>query len=188
MDFDEACAEVDRIEDELGLEDRIEALRGQVDRLEPGEDGRAEFLAALAGELQVAEDADGARAAATEAIHDGGPTVHEPRCILLSVELQAGNDALADELLAGFLAAARAGTITVDECEWISGSLEQAGRLKEALRWHNITVRDLDPHDVEGLPLLTLMARWRVRRALDLPYDAYDESRDLWIELEARQG
>ena len=87
MDFDEASDEIDKIQQTLGLAARIDAFRRRSGELEVGEDGRAEFLASLAGDLELNGDVDDARAAYLEAINDGGPTELEPRCGLLSIEL-----------------------------------------------------------------------------------------------------
>lgn len=186
MDYDEACEEIDEIELSLGPKERVVAFRKRLDELEPGEDGRAEFLTSLASELELMGDLDGARATYLAAIGDGGPTELEPRCGLLSVELTAGDDDRVEELLGELLAMSRAGALFSTEYEWIGDSLEEAGRFRDALRWFTIPIRDIDPEDIESLPITLLHGRWRVRRALELPHDAYDEARNLWMRLNDR--
>ena len=60
--------------------------------------------------------------------------------------------------------------------ERVADALEEVGRLREAMRWFTIGLRDLDPQ--QDLPAFeeeyALMGRSRVRRALDLPPDHYD--------------
>jgi tetratricopeptide (TPR) repeat protein len=188
MDFDEASDEIDEIQQTLGLAARIDAFRRRSDELEVGEDGRAEFLACLAGELELNGDVDDARAAYLEAINDGGPTELEPRCGLLSIELTAGHDDRVTELLRELLAMARAQGLSDTEHHWVGESLEAAGRFREAMRWFTIPLRDIDPDDIEALPIALVHGRWRVRRELGLPQDAYDEARDLWMRLNNRVG
>lgn len=165
--------------------ERIVVLRRRLEDFEPGETGRAEFLASLAGELNLVEDYEGAREASLAAIDDGGPTELDPRCGLLANELDAGEDDRADLLLAELLVRVRAGSLGSVECEWIAGSLEQAGRLRQALRWFTIPLLDVHPDDIEDVDMPTLHGRYRVRRELNLPLDNYDLGRDEWLALEA---
>lgn len=179
MDFDEACDDIDRIIETPGVNDRIEQFRSRSEALAVGEDGRAEYLTSLAGELQLIGDLDGARVSYESAIADGGRTVLEPRCGLLGVEIEAGHEDRVAEMLKAFLVQARTGTLTVTECEWIADTLEDAERYREAHRWFTIPLRDIDPFEVDDLPRGPLQGRWRVRRELGLPHDAYDESAQL---------
>lgn len=184
MDFDEACDDIDRIIETPGVNDRIEQFRSRSEALAVGEDGRAEYLTSLAGELQLIGDLDGARVTYESAIADGGRTVLEPRCGLLAVEIEAGHEDRVAEMLKAFLVQARTGTLTVTECEWIADTLEDAERHREAHRWFTIPLRDIDPLNVDALPRGPLQGRWRVRRELDLPLDAYDESAQLLENLD----
>ncbi len=179
MNFDEACDDIDRIIESHEVNERIEQFRSRSEALSVGEDGRAEYLTSLAGELQLVGDLDGARVAYETAIADGGRTVLEPRCGLLSVEIEAGHEDRVTEMLKDFLARARAGDLTITECEWIGDTLEDAERHREAHRWFTIPLRDIDPLDIDDLPRGPLHGRWRVRRELDLPHDAYDDAAQL---------
>ncbi|KAA1376038.1 hypothetical protein [Aeromicrobium fastidiosum] len=164
--------------------ERVEVLRRRLDDFTPGEIGRAEFLTALAGELNLVEDHDGARQASLAAIEDGGPTELDPRCGLLMNDLDAGEHERADEVLKDLLGRARTGALGSVECEWIAGSLEKAGRLRQALRWFTLPLLDVHPADVEDVDLPALHGRYRVRRELGLPLDMYDHARDEWLALE----
>jgi hypothetical protein len=186
MDIEAARDEVDAVIESYGAERRIEIFRRRASELAPGEDGRAEFLTSLGGELELVGDYAGAREAILAAIEDGGPTVLEPRCSLLSIELTAGNEPAVRDLLAAFLELARAGSLSVTECQWIADDLEFAERLREAHRWYTIPLRDIDPDDVNALPLGALHGRWRVRRELELPHDAYDEASELLSRRSAK--
>lgn len=183
MDFEQACDEVDAIQDVRDLDSRIAALQQRAGELAIGEDGRAAFLAALASELQLKGDVDQARATYLAAIDDGGPTVLELRCGLLSVELESGSEDRVKQLLSELLALSRADMLVEVEYEWIADSLEYADRLREAMRWYTIPMRDIDAEDIDLLPIGLLHGRWRVRRELGLPPDAYDEARELLMSL-----
>ncbi len=167
---------------------RVVVLRRRIEDFEQGEDGRAEFLAALAGELHLVGDFAGAREASLAAIEDGGPTELDPRCGLLMSELEAGEDDRADVLLAELLVRVRSGLIGSVECEWIASALEEAGRLRQALRWFTLPLLDVHPDDVEDVDTRALEGRYRVRRALGMPLDGYDLARDERVAREGQQS
>ena len=164
--------------------ERVVVLRRRVDDFAPGEIGRAEFLTALAGELNLVEDHEGAREASIAAIEDGGPTELDPRCGLLMNELDAGEDERADDVLKDLLGRARTGALGSVECESIAGSLERAGRLRQALRWFTLPLLEVHPADIEDVDVPALSGRYRVRRELGLPLDMYDHAREEWLALE----
>ncbi len=179
MELDDISDEIDSIILTLAAPQRIVRFRERIAEMAPGDEGRAEFLDSLAGELNLVGDFDAAREASLAAIEDGGPTVFDPRCGMLMNELQVGDQARADEILTELLARVRAGELNVSECEFIAESLEEADRLKDAHRWFTIPLRDINPEDIDELPSMSLVGRHRVRRQLGLPIDAYDEARDL---------
>lgn len=179
-DFDD---ELETIEFSGAPSERIEILRRRLEDFQPGEIGRATFLTSLAGQLNLIEDYAGAREAGLAAIEDGGPTDLDPRCGLLMNELHAGEDARADEYLAEMLVRFRAGLVGDVECEWIAGSLEEADRPRQALRWFTMPLADIHPDDTEDINLRALNGRYRVRRTLGLPLDAYDIACDDWASL-----
>lgn len=68
----------------------------------------------------------------------------------------------------------RSGRVRPSTCLFLAETFETHDDLKAAERWYNIGLR-LDEDDASGdLPLL-LSGRWRVRRALGRPGDAYDD-------------
>ena len=182
MDLDEAHDIADEIEFGLHGEAKIREYRRMLDGLQRGETGRAVFLGHLGEHLAQAGRTAEARAVFHEQIADGGDDTLDARLGLFTLEVIEDPEA-ADALLAELLAAARAGELGVGDREWIGESLEEAGRLREAARWYTMVLRDVDPSDVEALPVSALEARYRVRRALDLPRDRYDDARDLTREL-----
>ncbi|MCW2769743.1 MAG: hypothetical protein JWR27_1176 [Aeromicrobium sp.] len=182
MTWDELCDALD----EIGLEPQGEQRLAEYHRLLatflPGQEGRAETLARLAEEEGALGRPDEARATYQRAIDDGGRTILDPLVGLLDLSLEHGADD-ADDLLAALLTRSRADRLVIGDYEWIGESLEEAGRVREALRWFTIPLRDIQPGDIDLMPVVCLDGRWRVRRALDLPIDAYDDAHDVWHEV-----
>ena len=187
MDWDELGETIDGITALAGRPARLAAYEKLLDAIGPGQEGHAEVLACMADDLVDDGRLDDAEAAYRGAIDDGGRTVLEPRAGLLAVALARGDDSRVDELLAELIALSRAERLVIGDYEWIAESLEDAGRLRAALRWFTIPLRDIQPGDLDLMPPLCLDGRWRVRRALDLPVDAYDEAHDVWHEVNAAQ-
>lgn len=184
MDPDEIQERLDDISDHLDRGYRISEYRRLLEGLSPGDGGRAEALTYLGDDLRDEGLLDEARDTFQQAAEDGGDTVLSPLVGLLHVELDAGDDDRVDELLAELMAASRADRLVIGDYEWIAEALEDAGRLKAALRWFTIPLRDIQPGDIAMMPVPCLEGRWRVRRALGLPVDAYDEAREVHRELE----
>jgi hypothetical protein len=177
--------ELGDILEEVALTDRPERIgryRELLARVPPGTDGHAEVLTCLAEDLVGEGDLDDGEAVYRRAIDDGGRTVLSPHVGLLDIALTREDDAAAEELVAVLLARSRADELVVGDYEWIGETLEKAGRLRPALRWFTIPLRDIQPGDVDLMPIICLNGRWRVRRALDLPIDAYDEAYEVWHE------
>ena len=78
----------------------------------------------------------------------------------------------------------RGSRLPSEAIERVAECLEDKGRLKEAMRWFTLGLRDLDPQD--DLPdheeESALIGRWRVRQALELPPDHYDELARITVE------
>nr|MCW2728070.1 hypothetical protein [Aeromicrobium sp.] len=185
MNWDDLGDELERIGDTSDRAYRLGEYRRLLADLSPGEDGLAEVLTNLGDDLTMDGQLDEAEAAYQQAADDGGRTVLNPHVGLLDVALRRGDDTRADELLALLLTKSRADQLVVGDYEWIGESLEEAGRLRAALRWLTIPLRDIQPGDIDLMPVVCLNGRWRVRRALDLPVDAYDEAREVWHEINA---
>ncbi|WP_140400086.1 hypothetical protein [Aeromicrobium sp. PE09-221] len=99
----------------------------------------------------------------------------DPRGGLLKAELDLGNEEETDPLLEELKIDARRDALSLTDYEWIAESLELGGRLKEALRWFTIPLREVDPLDVDPAETVCLNGRYRVRRTLGMPMDAYDD-------------
>lgn len=162
---------------------RVGEYRRLLDGLPAGHEGRAEALMYLAEELKESGRLDEARDTYWLAIHDGGRTVLDAHVGVLGLELAAGDETRVDDLLRLLLTKSRGDQLVIGDYEWIGDLLEDAGRLRQALRWFTIPLRDLQPGDVDAMPVLALNGRYRVRRALGMPEDAYDDAHDLWHEL-----
>lgn len=183
MDWNVLSEQLDEIGSMQDRAWRLEQFRQLLTDMTFGEEGRAEVLTYLADDLMRDGQLDEAGVRYQEALDDGGRTVLEPHIGLLDVALARGDDARVDELLALLIAKSRADELVVGDHEWIGDSLEEAGRLREALRWFTIPLRDIQPGHYELMPIISLNGRWRVRRALGLPLDAYDDAHDVWQDL-----
>lgn len=180
MDWDELAEEMDTLGAMPDINYRISQYRRRLADFAPGELGRAEFLSYLGDDLKLIGEFDEARQAYDEAIADGGRTVLEPHAGLLAVALAARDEATVTALLGLLMTKSRADELVVGDYEWIAEALEEAGRLREALRWFTIPLRDLQPGELTKLPIVCLNGRWRVRRSLGLPLDAYDDAYGAW--------
>lgn len=187
MDWDELGDALEEIGEVPNLDFRIGEYRRLLGELPPGREGHAEVLTVLADDLTSDGQLDEAQSTYQAAIDDGGRTILNPHVGLLNVALTQADDARADELLALLLTKSRADELVVGDYEWIGESLEESGRLRAALRWFTIPLRDIQPGDLDLMPVIALDGRWRVRRALDLPVDAYDEAREVWHEINSSQ-
>ncbi|MFT4187391.1 MAG: hypothetical protein QM621_02275 [Aeromicrobium sp.] len=175
MDYELACDQAEEIDATLDGQERLDAYRQHADALEPGEVGRSVFLEYLADHLTMSKRYDEARSVYVELIADGGDCELDPRVGLLDVELRIGHTDQADALLKELLASARADELDLADYADIGGALEEAGEFRKAHRWFTMPLRDLDPEELEFSEVPLLHGRARVRRALGLPVDAYDE-------------
>ena len=138
---------------------------------------QAEFLA------RDGQD-DQARTVFSAALEDGGWTTLHPKIGLLELALKRDDATEADALAADLLQLYRDEQLTPDDCVSVGEALEKASRLKQAHRWFTMPLRELDPEELEDGDLLLLAGRYRVRRALGLPMDAFDEETDAIREAE----
>ena len=187
MDWDELGDAIDEITALPSRSARLAAYEGLLETVPAGQEGHAEVLSCMADDLVDEGRLDDAETAYRRALDDGGRTVLQPRAGLLAVALVRGDDGRVDELLTELIALSRTEQLVIGDYEWIAESLEDAGRLRAALRWFTIPLRDIQPGDLDLMPPVCLDGRWRVRRALDLPVDAYDEAHDVWHEVNAAQ-
>jgi tetratricopeptide (TPR) repeat protein len=150
-------------------------LEQRADELPPGTPGRAAWLV-HAGELWgIAEDPDRARSCYERAMEDGGSAWIDPRASLVSLLLDQGDPARADEVMRALRHDIAANGAMGPVHDWVGEALEEAGRLREALRWYGAGLTYLEREDPERVPTGCLNGRYRVRRALELPRDQYDE-------------
>lgn len=134
----------------------------------------AGFLLVQASEIWLrADDAGRAVDAARRAVGTGDDVAPDARCYLVDALLAADRS---DEAaaVAGELRRSRGNDPFV--LEFLGETYEERGHLTEAHRWFTMGLtaveRHGDPHDAG--PVL-LASRFRVRRALELPVDDYDE-------------
>lgn len=175
-DLDSVMDRIDEIE--INLDDReskIAALERLANGVAPGTPAWAEVTVAAADHHQALGRPEIAIALLEEVRAAGVPTEPSVEAHLLSAHLAAGNDPRAADLDAELRARSRE-IYLGDDYSWVGEAYEVAGRLKEALRWFSMANRDVDPDDIEALEPWALSGRWRVRQALGLPVDAYDQA------------
>jgi tetratricopeptide (TPR) repeat protein len=170
--FDEITAIEESLDDH---ESKIAALEGMAAGAAPGSQRWAESLAyASEHRVQVGDFATAIAqfeaVAASGVVTDPSATVQlliahlaaghqdEASAIDLELRLQSRNEHL------GFAYA------------MIGEAYEEAGDLKQALRWFSLSNRDIEPDDWDSIDAIALWGRQRVRQVLELPEDAYDVS------------
>lgn len=177
MDMDDVDEDIEEITFSYEGTARITVLAERVAALSPGEVGRAEYLNTLGQYLELEGNIEEARDAFKEALADGGETFFHPLTRLHDLERESGRVERADELLAELLVCSRADQLADADYGTIGECLEEAGELKKALRWFTIPLSDVDPDDLDGLDIVCLNGRSRVRARLDLPPDRYEDAR-----------
>ena len=110
---------------------------------------------------------------------------HHPFISLLDLALVTGRTGDADAVAADLLDLSRAGALDAADHHMIGESLEEHDRPKQAHRWFTIVLRDEDPDDLDALHMGCLHGRFRVRRELGLPLDAYDRASEELNEIYA---
>jgi tetratricopeptide (TPR) repeat protein len=171
-------ATLDAWEFDLSGQERIDTFGAHAATMEVGASGRAELLTMQAEFLAQDRQLDEARTAFAAALEDGGWTTLHPKVGLAVLALEQGDEAEADALLAELLTLYRDDQLDPDACAEVGEALEKAGRLKQAHRWFTMPLRELDAEELEEGDLSLLSGRYRVRRALGLPMDVFDEETD----------
>ncbi|MFI5428230.1 hypothetical protein [Aeromicrobium sp. UC242_57] len=186
MYLDGISDELDAISGAPDAEYRIATYRRKLAEFPAGHAERAEYLTYLADDLTAKGDLEEARETYEAAIADGGKTTLNPRSGMLTVALRSGDEAWITEMLDTLMQLSRKDGLVIGDYGWIGEALEESGRFREALRWFTIPLRDLQPGHVDRLPLICLNGRYRTRRELGMPLDAYDDAHDMWIRLDTQ--
>lgn len=158
----------------LGDEEFQTALIELAEVLEPHSPGRAEIFHALGERRMMRDDPAGALAWLERAVAEDGPVTIDPRAGVLQALLELGREEEAEALLTTLRRASAARDHRGVFHEAVGETLEMAYRLREAHRWFNLGLRDLDPDDPTVDEVSCLYGRFRTRRALELPLDQLD--------------
>lgn len=148
-----------------------------------GDPGRIDVLQVIASHQALRGEIDAALATLDQAGPVSGVESDVVQASRAAHLIEGGRHEEADPLLLDLRS--RAASLPADARDFLAEALEASGRLKDAMRWFTIGLRDLDPqddlpeHDEES----ALIGRWRVRRALDLPPDHYDELARITLDL-----
>ena len=143
--------------------------------LPPGTVGRAAWFAHAGEAWELEGDLARARAMYEEAVADGGPALLDPRAELFDVLLGLGDADRAEEVLSDLAADLRSGRGADIFPATVGEALESHGRLEEALRWFDAGLAWSERASAGDADLVCLNGHFRVRRALGLPQDGYDE-------------
>jgi hypothetical protein len=150
-------------------------LEQRADELAPGTPGRAAWLVHAGEHWSMAKDPDRARSCYERAVADGGAAWVDPRAALISLLLDQGDAAHADELMTELRRDIAVNGAMGPVHDWIGEALEENGRLHDALRWYGAGLTYLEREEPDRVPIGCLNGHYRVRRALGLPHDRYDE-------------
>src|SRR5262245_4063229 len=154
-----------------------EGLEAAAMELPPGDFPRAELLRASVEFWRRRGLLDDAERCARASIADGGRTWIDPRADLLGVLLDRG-DPTTDEVARRLRRDLDAVPLPLTMVQPLGEELVEAGRRRDALRWYNLALRDVEPDEVvddEDLDVtLVLRGRYQVRRALRLNPDPFD--------------
>ena len=178
--------EVHDLIDSWEFDPRVQTLEPATELLmtmAPGDPGRLHVLQVIADHQSMRGDVDAALATLDQA----GATSAEDADVLHAMRvgflIEAGRDEAAEPLLLDLRR--RGPSLPHEAIERVAEALEGVGRLREAMRWFTIALRDLDPQD--EMPATAeeyaLIGRRRVREALDLPPDHYDELAHVVLDL-----
>ena len=173
--LDEIADEVESLPAGLSNADVAVMLEERGRGLATGTRGRAAWLCHAGEHWELAGEHERARGCYEQAARDGGPATIDPRAELFSVLVALGETERADELLAALRRDLAAGDVRGDAHDFVGETLEEQGRLEEALRWFSAGLtqalnRGRDEEQEYGC----LNGRYRCRRALGLPQDRYD--------------
>jgi tetratricopeptide (TPR) repeat protein len=177
--------EVEELTYSLPAATRGETLEARALDLPVGARGRAEMLTTASDWFVIDGRVDDALRCAEAGLADGTPTHFDARIYVLMAALAAGLLDRADEVekeLRQRLPDRGTRLVTI---QWAAEVLENAGRLRQALRWYSLGLREVDPADLDeydewAMPLL--QGRWRVRRELGAAADGYDLARERLLE------
>lgn len=153
---------------------RAQLFEDRAHALDPGAPGRAAWLSHAGEAWELDGSLRRARACYEQAVADGGGAFLDPRAELLGVVLELGDTAAAEPLLTTLREAVRDGTAGNFVHETVGEALERHGRLEEALRWFSAGLTASERATPDDPDIGCLNGRFRVRRALGMPYDRYD--------------
>lgn len=165
------------IEETVPFSEKAERFEELAASLPVGENGRASFLVAAGEHWQMRKQYDEARRCFEAAQADGGQTGTPALANLHSLALETGNEEEATTLIAELREMARREELYPMDFNFIGETFEAFDRLAEAQRWFTLPLSYLDPVlDEDELDPYCLAGRHRVRRALGLPVDRYDQA------------
>lgn len=187
MDEDDLVDLLVELESTVPIEERAERMEAEAQRLEPGEHGRASLLMAAGEHWQLRGEYDEAHRTFEAAQADGGESAVEPVVAFLGLALERRDTEAAARHRDALRALAKADRLAAYDYLQIGETYEINDELREAHRWFTMPLTYADPDD-EDLDVYCLLARLRVREALGLPRDRFDQIAVEERELLSAQG
>ena len=172
---DEILDEVEELATRMPSEDLARHLEARAHALPQGAPGRASLLCHAGERWEMVDDFVHARACYEQAVADGGETYLDPRADLVNVLLEVGETEQADRMIEDLRRDAETGQAGEFLHERVGESLELHDRHEDALAWYAAGLARAEQGNPHTLDLGCLNGRYRVRRALGLPHDRYDQ-------------
>ncbi len=180
-----SLTEVEDLIDSWELDPRLDTVPHATELLATmsvGDPGRVDVLQVIADHQSMRGDVDAALATLDLAVDASGEQADVVAAMRIGFLIEAGRGAEVESQLVELRR--RGSALPVEAVERVCDALEQDDRLSEAQRWYTIALRDLDPRldlpDQDETYLL--FGRLRVRRALGLASDSYDELARVLLE------
>ena len=174
MDEDELFDVLTNI-DSAAVPDKAERFESEAQRLEPGEHGRASLLIASGEHWQMRGEFDKAQESFEAALADGGESAADPEVALFGLAMERAGRRREQP---GTSRHSRLGGRGAADLGQLPGcrraSTRSTASSAEAHRWLTMPLTYADADD-EDLDYLLLASRLRVREALGLPRDRFDQ-------------
>lgn len=173
--LDDILDEVEALGNQLPGETLARLFEERARGIPVGAPGRAAWLSHAGERWEMEGDLLRAKACYEQAAQDGGAAYLDPRAELVNVLLELGEPDRVETLLADIRRDLKAGWAGRFVHEIVGEALELHGKLQEAQRWYTMGLTRAEREDPKNIDVGCLNGRYRVRRALGLPADRYDE-------------
>jgi hypothetical protein len=175
MDDDDLFDLLTEVEETVAQHAKAARFEAEASGVAVGEFGRASLLIAAGEHWQMRGEYDEARRCFEAARTDGGESASDPVSNLLSLALEEGDEDAVAARDTELRQMARVDAVSRTTCHLTGEAYEMRGRLAPALRWFSIPFTHAEPDADDPVDEMLLLARRRVRDALDKVPDRMDE-------------